>query len=485
MSVETALRNLEKDVGQLLARHDQGKDLADFECFEDDPVGFCRDVLKAEPWSRQIDIAESVRDNALTVVRSGNGVGKDWIAAQLSLWWVYARRGLVLLSGPTERQVREVCMGEVARAFAKAKNLPGELYQMALRLGGDETSGILAFTSTDSSRLTGFHAPRILACLTEAQGCEDWSWEGLLACATGSEDRVLCVGNPLSPSGRFYTASRSKAWNALQISVLEHPNLVEGRTVVPGGPSPEFAQRIATEFGTGSNTERSRVLGEFPDQGEEGIFRRSWLEASSDRHEAGAQPNAGYVFVAIDPAHSGPDQSAVAVLRGHVIVEIVTWSQADLGETVARLREVLERYTVQPDRDRGVLIVDIVGLGMYLADRLEELGYSVMRFNGGSSPRSDHYLNCRAESYWVLRQQLEAGAIDLPRDEDLFDELLAIRWRPTADGKVQLEAKLDLKSRIGGSPDKSDAVTMAAWANVAESYEEEEYDYAEFGAFVL
>ncbi len=295
---------------------------------------------------------------------------------------------------------------------------------------------------------------------------------------------MLCVGNPLSPSGRFYTASRSKSWNALQISVLEHPNIVEGRTVIPGGPSQEFRERIVTEFGAGSNTERSRVLGEFPDQGEEGIFRRSWLEAAARRHEARAAPKDGHVIVAIDPAHSGPDQTAVAVLRGQVITEIATWSQADLGETVARLHEVLERYAVRPYGD-GWLVVDVVGLGLYLADRLEELGYTVLRFNGGQSPRSDHYLNCRAESYWVLRQQLEAGAIDLPRDEDLFDELLAIRWRPTADGKVQLEAKLDLKSRIGRSPDKSDAVTMAVWANVAESYEEVEYDFAEYGAFIL
>ena len=112
----------------------------------------------------------------------------------------------------------------------------------------------------------------------------------------------------------------------------------------------------------------------------------------------------------------------------------------------------------------GHIVVDVVGLGMYLADRMAELGYQVVRFNGGSTPRSRNYLNVRAESYWVTRQQLEAGTLDLPRDEVLFDELLAIKWRPTADGKVQLEAKLELKSRIGRSPDRCDAVTMAVWA---------------------
>ncbi len=49
------------------------------------------------------------------MVRSANGCGKDWLAARLALWWVYARQGLVLLTGPTERQVVEIVMGEVAR----------------------------------------------------------------------------------------------------------------------------------------------------------------------------------------------------------------------------------------------------------------------------------------------------------------------------------------------------------------------------------
>jgi hypothetical protein len=93
-------------------------------------------------------IAEAVLENPLVVVRFANAVGKDWIAARLALWWVYARHELALVTGPTERQVREVVMGEVARAFGKARGLPGELYQMALRLGREERAGILAFTAT-------------------------------------------------------------------------------------------------------------------------------------------------------------------------------------------------------------------------------------------------------------------------------------------------------------------------------------------------
>jgi hypothetical protein len=461
-----AIERLGRDLGDLLARHERGRSLGEFAAYSNDPIGFIREVLHGEPWSRQVEIAESVRDSPLVVVRSANAVGKDWIAARLALWWVYCRRGLALVTGPTERQVREVVMGEVARAFHAAKDLPGELYQMALRLGRTETAGILAFTSTEASRLTGFHAPRILAILTEAQGVEDFAWEGLLACATGSEDRVLAVGNPLSPSGRFYSVSRSTSWRSLRISAEEHPNLLNGGQPIPGGPSREFMQRIASEFGEGSGIYRARVLGDFPDEGEEGLIRRSWLEEAAERfhrREFRLEAARAVPIIAVDPARYGPDYTVLAVRRGPVLQEIVAWGQVSTMETVGRLQAELRRVGVLPDGS-GYVIVDEVGLGAGVLDRLKEIGYRyhAYPFNGGRRAHDQpRFLNARAESYWHLRQKLEAGEIALPRDEMLFDELVATRWRPTSDGRVQIEGKDDLKARLGRSPDRADAVAMA------------------------
>ncbi len=201
MSHAATLHRLERDLGDLLGRHERARELSDFARYAEDPVGFIRDVLHGKPWSRQVEIAHAVRDHPLVVVRSANAVGKDWVSAHLALWWVCARRGLVLLTGPTERQVVEIVMGELGRAWRQARALPGDLYRTALRVPG--AGGVLAYTSTEASRLTGFHAPLVMAILTEAQGVEDFAWEALLACATGAEDRVLAVGNPLAPSGRL------------------------------------------------------------------------------------------------------------------------------------------------------------------------------------------------------------------------------------------------------------------------------------------
>jgi len=71
-------------------------------------------------------------------------------------------------------------------------------------------------------------------------------------------------------------------------------------------------------------------------------------------------------------------------------------------------------------------------------------------------------MNARAAAFWELRRQLEAGQIDIEWDPLLVDELTSIRWSPNpATGKIAMEPKDDLRSRIGRSCDRSDAVVMA------------------------
>ena len=48
-----------------------------------------------------------------------------------------------------------------------------------------------------------------------------------------------------------------------------------------------------------------------------------------------------------------------------------------------------------------------------------------------------------------------------------------------------MEKKDALKTRLGRSPDRADAVAMAFSVDVVEPYEEEQYDFSEYGAFIL
>jgi hypothetical protein len=107
-------------------------------------------------------------------------------------------------------------------------------------------------------------------------------------------------------------------------------------------------------------------------------------------------------------------------------------------------------------------VVDVVGLGAGTAEALKEMGFDVLEFNGGEFG-SGRFLNARAESYWTLRDRLspDQGDIAFPRDPELIEELLAIRWREGSGGRIQIGEKTEIRARIGRSPDKADALAMA------------------------
>ena len=473
------VRRIEADVGALLESR-RGGELGQFERYADDPVAFATEVLHVELWARQAEIVRAVQQHPLVTVRSGNSCGKDFAAACLALWWTYAVGGYVLLTGPTDRQVVEIMMAEVRRLFNGARDLPGELFQRALRV--EHRRGILAFTSSEMSRLTGFHAPKVLAVITEAQGVEDFAYESMLRCATGEEDRILAVGNPIRPIGRFFSIHRpDSAWRSIRIAVREHPNLTGGR-FIPGGPTQAFVERIKSEYGEGSPIWQYSVAGEFPDQAEESLFQRRWLDDAVGVSRVAQLQQGGPRVFSLDVARSGVDLNCLVDWAGPVCRSIETWREADLMATANRVvqkilsagyitREQRKRLTPEerrhpkydPDAPLEV-VVDTAGLGAGVTDRLRQIGWAVRDFNSSRRPRrqSERFLNERARAYWILREALANGDVALPDDEKLFEELLATEWQITAAGKIQIVAKAEIKSRLGRSPDRADAVVMGA-----------------------
>lgn len=484
---ERSLRRLEEDLGELLDSRDEAADLEPFEPYRDDPVGFAREVLDVEPWGHQRRAMEAVRDEDRVAWRGANSVGKDFTVAALCCWWAYAVDGLVLLSAPTARQVHEILMRKEIARLKTGADLPGDLYTTALRIRREEAS-ILAATSTEAGRLTGHHDRRILAVLTECQDVEAHGWEGLMACATGPEDRLLSVGNPLRPTGRFHQVSQpGSGWKSLQTAAHDHPNLREDTDRwIPGGPSGSWIERMADDYGETSPIWTARVEGEFPSGAVEGLVRREWLDAAAERWEKREdEPRSGATVAAFDPSRLGASRSALAIRRGPVLEELLVWEGATTtGQEADRVLEALEDRGLLEGTDPVALVIDEPGIGGGVIDEIRRRGWAAHGFVGGRKAHdTDRYLNRRSEAFWTLRRRLERGEITLPADEDLFRELLAHEWAVASGGRVQLEAKSDIAARLGGSPDRADAVAMAFAVSPATRPREVAFDPAEYGIF--
>jgi hypothetical protein len=477
--VANELDRFRADVGAFVAKHEAKRGLTDFTKYAGDPVGFLRDVLHCDPWAAQIRMAELVRDNPKVALVSANSIGKDWLVARLALWWVYAVRGFVIMTSVTDRQARNISMKEVRRAFLAAPSLPGELFQMELRV--DDQSGIIAFTSDSADRLIGFHHPWLLLCLSEAQGLEPEVFEAAFACATGVENKIVCYGNPTRPTGSFHAAATSDNWTALTVSAVEHPNIITGREEIPGGPSLAWIQSMREEYGETSSIYRSRVLSEWPEESVEGLIKRAWLIAAFDRHDAyqapleahgeylvwnSKPPAAPPVVLGVDVARYGADHSVVAIIRGSHVESLVTWHGASTTDSADRVLELAGSLKMGLGRPR--IVIDEPGLGGGLIDVIRKANWEVIAFNGAASaPEPARFLNLRAASHWKFRELLENSLISLPRDAMLEEEALAVEWQlAVGSGGIQIVAKDMMRKALGRSPDRLDAVVMGLWESV-------------------
>ena len=78
--------------------------------------------------------------------------------------------------------------------------------------------------------------------------------------------------------------------------------------------------------------------------------------------------------------------------------------------------------------------------------------------------------NLRASMYCRLAMLVNRGLIDLPPDEKLREELLAIEIERRS-GKVFIVPKKWLKHRLQRSPDRADACAMVAGVSMPEEYD--------------
>lgn len=179
------------------------KNSSDYSEYAADPVGFIEIELGEKLTEQQKAIALSVRDNRETNVQAAHGVGKSHLSSRLALYWIYCVGGMVITTAPTARQVNQIIWGEIRRAYCKL-SLPGDLGKTFLILTEDARG--FGFTAGDSNGFQGIHKDKLLVIQDEACGISDEIDEGASSCATGENNRILRIGNPIVTDNPFERA---------------------------------------------------------------------------------------------------------------------------------------------------------------------------------------------------------------------------------------------------------------------------------------
>lgn len=485
MSSERQLSELDLRIDELIAAHDDSRAIKDCRQYFDDPVGFMRDILHFEPWSKQIEFAESVVRNKRTVARGAHSMGKDATLGPVMLWAAYARGMLVLAISATEKQLLGQLWRELSERFLPSK-LAGKLYAGDLRINGQKR--IIGMTSGNVSNLSGWHDPNgVFVAISESQSeqVEAAAFDAAEANTVDDLSRICVAGNPINPAGRFYDIHQRASWAKIKMSAFDHPNIREGRMVIPGGPAPGWPKDIEQEYGADSPFYIARVLAEFPDTKIDGLIKASWWRAAVERWKDQTQwpGNAltGVPVLACDPARYGTDKSALAICQGGVCRELVTWAQKSVVESAKlvvdhatrvwaedanRWRGRVERgqpsiYCDSPGLGGGLVDVLRVTNGPHIVSGLQPVRWHAHEFNGAAKAGDDkRFLNLRAESHFAFRKLLEDGEVAVPPDPLLQEEALAITWTLNSHNKIQIVSKDELRKDLKRSPDRWDAVLI-------------------------
>ena len=265
------------------------------------------------------------------------------------------------------------------------------------------------------------------------------------------------LGNPVRTSGTFFDSHNrlKKEFHTMHVSCVDSPRV-----------SKEFIKEMAIRYSEDSSAFYVRVLGEFPKLDDETIISLALVEDAQNRDIQMSEMTPK--IWGVDVARFGSDQSVLAERQGTVINWIESWKGKDLMQLTGLITNKYEE--LPPSQQPIEILVDSIGLGSGVVDRLQELGLPVRGINVAEAPSMrGQYVNLRAELWFRMKEWLEARDCKLPKDEQLFSELVSPRYSFSSTGKMKVEAKQDMKKRGLPSPDKADAVilTLASQPTIA------------------
>lgn len=430
-----------------------------------DPVLFVKGVLGATPEAWQEKALYAVRDNDRVAIRSGHGIGKTAFLSWLILWWVLTRSpSRIACTANTASQLSDILWAEVAKWHRRMPEGLKELIEVTsakVELTGQDSFAVARTARRETPEaLQGFHSPNMLFLVDEASGVDDIIFEVGEGAMSTEGAKTVMTGNPTRTSGYFY-----EAFNKMKDSFFTMKVASQDSTQVGS----KFIEDMKTKYGEDSNIFRVRVLGEWPEADDDVVIPLHLLQSAAERDQVPAETTP--VVWGLDVARFGTDKSALCKRKGNVVTEpIKSWRNKDLMEMCGI---ILNEYETTTWSDRPVeILVDSIGLGAGVVDRLTELDLPVRGINvAESASMGERYGRLRDELWFLGKEWFEARDCTIPNQEELIDDLSKPRFSFLSNGKLKVEGKDEMKRRGLNSPDLADAfcLTFASRASIAKS----------------
>ena len=423
--------------------------------------------LGIQQWDGQRRVMRALQQHRTVAVMSGHKVGKTHTVGSIvnTVLPLYPH-SRIITSAATNAQLRENVWGEI-RAQRSAALFPpgGHLMPRANEWQMGDQWYAVGISTDNPESFQGKHSERglVLIILDECQSIQREIWTAARTMTADENGYLLVIANPTIPSGPFWDAcTTDSGFHVEQLSVYDHPNIIEGRKVMPG-PTMDLVRAFQ-----GTPDEGPRLRGEFNQDGADNLISLAGLIACGELQDTDLEHDG--LHIGVDIADQGGDECVAVITEGRDVVEVERWVSkgADgLMATAGRIQALAARWECPPE----CVHVDGIGVGAGVVARLHELGFGVDNVNFGAGPVGEwagvlgefvEFANRRAELYWVARTLIEGGSFRIRAEfRDVIADLAAPSWSYISDRKVKIEPKDKIRARIGRSPDAGDALVLS------------------------
>lgn len=422
--------------------------LGHFLAYYDNPGAFAYDNF-ADPLSPsgrleltgyQVDVLRRILAGRDVTWRSSHGAGKTTSCAiAVFLFLTLHPDSKVVTTAPTWYQVSTVMWKEIGKWHGRFRfraywDLSSVKLQSTAR---PATWFAVGRAAARPENMEGFHSPKLLFIVDEAKGVSDAIFDAVDGALSTEGGQRVYVSTPGSRTGKFYESHHGRISSLFDV-------------VHTDGETAERVSRrwIATkklEWGEDSPIYTAKVRGEFPQEGDDVLYRLSWIDAANDAYEevredgTPAVPHSAHYAIGVDVARFGLNETVAIGGSLRRVDRLSRWARAATTETTAKLLGM--RHEIDAEGGTVALIaVDDSGLGGGVTDQLRQASVPVegVLFGGATSDK-EHFANLKAEMAWQLRNALDAnwrarearqpGTFALLANDKLKGQLCAMRYR--------------------------------------------------------
>jgi hypothetical protein len=466
-----------------------------------DPVRFVEEGLGETTWSKQREVLRSVVENKRTSVPATHAPGKTHLAARVAAYWIAVHppgTARVITTATTFRQVKGLLWPHIRRLHSTYRLL-GQTAATTWTYDGDFLAEGVKPPDDAEAGISGYHAPHLLIIIDEAGGIKPAFGQSIEALMTGVDTHMLVLGNP-PVSGEvtwFEKISGSPLFHTITIPYTATPNFTGEKTgpcrsCPPEVDRHEIGQHLVDEqwineqreeFGEHSTWFQARALARFVHDSSAKTLPIDWLAEAKDQEDRGPGP----IKLGVDVAADGGDEFAIARMDGWTIkvVHASRGEQNASGPAVAAtiLQHIRDALALHKERgiDTPILVkIDTIGVGWGVTGILQQWEQEgkfqdgaatahIVPVNVANKAGDDKkYYNQRAEMWWSMRKLIEpnnpaAGLLRLDLTTKELAQLNAPTYGADSNARIQIEKKADMKKRGIHSPDRAEAILLAAY----------------------